>query len=27
MELGRACATPVFIGVQEIERRLQQTGI
>ncbi|MDV3245717.1 hypothetical protein K7Z54_23810 [Mycobacterium avium subsp. hominissuis] len=27
MELGRACADPVFIGGQEIERRRQQTGI
>jgi hypothetical protein len=27
MELGRACANPVFIGIQEIERRRQQTDI
>ena len=27
MELGRACANPVFIGAQEIERRRQETGI
>jgi hypothetical protein len=27
MELGRASAAPVFIGVQEIERRRQQTDI
>ena len=27
MELGRACANPVFIGVQEIERRRKQTDI
>jgi hypothetical protein len=27
MELGRACAHPVFIGSDEIERRMQQTGI
>ena len=27
MELGRACATTVFIGRDEIERRRQQTGI
>ena len=27
MELGRACSNPVFIGIQEIERRRQQTGI
>jgi len=27
MELGRACANPVFIGIQEIERRRQQTGM
>jgi hypothetical protein len=27
MELGRACANPVFIGVQEVDRRRQQTGI
>jgi hypothetical protein len=27
MELGRACAKPVFIGIEEIERRRQQTGI
>jgi hypothetical protein len=27
MELGRACGNPAFIGIQEIERRRQQTGI
>jgi hypothetical protein len=27
MELGRACANSVFIGIQEIERRRQQAGI
>ncbi len=27
MELGRACANPVFIGTYEIERRRKQTGI
>jgi hypothetical protein len=27
MELGKACANPVFIGVQQIERRQAQTGI
>jgi hypothetical protein len=27
MELGRACTHPVFLGVDEIERRRQQTGI
>lgn len=27
MELGRACANPIFIGAEEIERRRQHTGI
>lgn len=27
MELGRVCANPFFIGVEEIERRRQHTGI
>jgi hypothetical protein len=27
MELGSACANPVFIGVQEIQRRRQQAGV
>ncbi|MBS4729861.1 hypothetical protein MSM1_19965 [Mycobacterium sp. SM1] len=27
MELGKVCANSVFMGIQEIERRRQQTGI
>jgi hypothetical protein len=27
MELGQACATPLFIGTEEIEQRRQHTGI